>query len=88
MRIPAWLRSRYCALEPWWTRWCEGVLNTASNQRGRRRTFSVWIQNWYSRLHDCASRIIHGSKPASASGAQNGRPVIGVHVWRSAVERL
>ena len=29
-----------------------------------------------------------GAKPSRASGAQKGSAVIGVQVWRSAVERL
>ena len=45
MRMPAWLRSRYSTLAPWWTRWCDGVLRIHSS--GPRRSISsVWIQNW------------------------------------------
>ena len=44
-----WLRSRYWRLDPWWTRWWDGVLRTASGGPMVPMA-SVWIQNWYSRL--------------------------------------
>ena len=45
MRMLPWLRSRYWRLLPWWTRWCDGVLNTSSTGPSFR-IVSVWIQYW------------------------------------------
>ena len=75
-------------MAPWCTRWWLGVLKMNSNQRGSLSIRSVWIQNWYIRLTACMVRIIQGGKPSSAIGIQNGKYVMGTHVWRSAVDRL
>ena len=45
MRMLPWLRSRYCWLLPWCTRWCDGVLSTSS-PAPIDRIASVWIQYW------------------------------------------
>ena len=43
--VPPWLRSMYCGLRAWCTRWCDGVLRTHSSGPSRP-TSRVWIQNW------------------------------------------
>ena len=64
------------------------MLNTNSTGPQSVPTRSVCRKNWNIRLIDCCNRIIHGAKPSSASGSQNGSAVKGTHGWRSAVDRL
>ncbi len=66
MKMLPWFRSRYWRLEPWWTRWCDAVLNTSSTGPSLP-IVSVWIQYWYSRFTPRAVSMVSGRNPTSDS---------------------
>ena len=73
IRMPAVVAVEVASLEPWWTRWWLGVLKTDSIGRGSADPLGVQARTGRSGDHDWASSTIHGGKPSSGSGSQNGR---------------
>src|SRR5690348_2253680 len=72
--VPPQFLSMYCGFFAWWTRWFDGVLNTASRP-GSLPMYGVWVRKSHALPIAITTPNASGGKPNAIGGTENTQSI-------------